>query len=328
MLKQRLLVIVVGLSIILPLLQSQPAQAQDEPAWLLTQINALRGQLGLHAYVWNGSLTAAAQEQSNYMANTGHISHTQTNGSTPASRAAAHGYGGRFVSENIYGGSIAQASDAWTWWLNSPVHYAGIAHNRNNEIGIAVGSGTHGNFYTLVFGYNSGVSAPPASGGGAPAGNTGGESSGNTNVSNPAPTNAPPVYVPPTITPTPTATIPTQTPTITWTPTATWTPSPTITEVPETSTPIQLPTAAVVIAQVPTDSANSEPPAVVQQSTPDNSRQALAGSAGQPPDENADGDAGLLALLLGGLAVLGIGLLFMGYGIYNMGRPETNPTKE
>ena len=324
----RFVIILIIASLVLPLLQAQPAHAQDDKTWLLNQINALRGQLGLHAYVWQGQLAAAAQEQSEYMAATGHISHTQSNGSTPGSRAAAHGYTGSFVSENIYGGTIATASNAWTWWLNSPIHYAGITHSRNNEIGIGVASGAYGNFFTLVFGYNSGFSAPPASGGGNPGG---GDTSGGGNPNpNPALTNAPPVvYVPPSITPSPTPTIPTQTPTVTWTPTATWTPSPTTTEAPATSTPIQLPTAAVVVAQVPSATLSPLPPVrVAQNDSNNNAPPALTGSAGLPQDKSNQGDDHLLALLLGGLAILGIGLLFMGYGIYNMTRTDTNPSKE
>lgn len=236
---KRIAALLVILTALLP--QSAPAHAQDDKAWLLSQINNLRAQLGLHAYVWNDQLGAAAQQQSLYMAETGHISHTQVNGSTPASRASANGYTGRFVSENIYGGGIAGAADAWNFWINSPVHYAGIAHQRNNEIGIGVASGPNGNFFTLVFGYQSNLNAPPAgdSNNSPPPQDTGGDTSA------PPPTQAP-RYIPPTRTFTPSPTVPTLTPTATWTGTATWTPSPTWTIPPATSTPIQLPTAQVI----------------------------------------------------------------------------------
>ncbi len=326
MIKLKLSILLIILSLILPLLQHQPVQAQDDKTWLLSQINALRGQLGLHAYVWQGSLAAAAQEQSEYMAATGHISHTQSNGSTPGSRAVAHGYGGSFVSENIYGGTIATAANAWNWWLNSPVHYAGITHSRNNEIGIGVASGANGNYFTLVFGYNSGLSAPPASGSVEDVSDSGTYPGQNDNNA-PAATSPPVVYVPPTNTPSPTPTIPTHTPTVTWTPTGTWTPTPTHTVAPATSTAIQLPTAAVV-AQVPSDTPapptnTPEPVRVADANGNTNGGSILAGTSGAPEDNSAEGDDNLLILLIAGLAVLGIGLLFAGYGIYNMTRPET-----
>lgn len=331
MYKIKIASIVIILALVLPLLQHRPVQAQDDKTWLLNQINALRGQLGLHAYVWQGSLAAAAQEQSEYMAATGHISHTQSNGSTPGSRAVAHGYGGSFVSENIYGGTMATAAIAWNWWLNSPVHYAGIAHARNNEIGVGIASGPSGNFFTLVFGYNSGLSAPPASGDLDEVSH--GETSPGQNDSALVVATSPPVvYVPPTSTPSPTPTIPTHTPTVTWTPTGTWTPTPTETVVPATSTAIQLPTAAVV-AQVPsaTDvppTTSPEPVRVADTNENSNNGSILAGTSGSSQDDTSDGDSNLLMLLIAGLAVFGIGLLFAGYGIYNMTRPETNQNKE
>jgi len=101
--------------------------AQDAASDLLGRINGLRASLGLPAYTFNGTLAAAALNQAQYMANTGQISHTQSDGSTPSSRAAAAGYGGRWVSENIYAGSSARVADAWNFWLNSPIHYRGHA---------------------------------------------------------------------------------------------------------------------------------------------------------------------------------------------------------
>lgn len=74
------------------------AQAQD----LLGQINALRAERGLAPYTLDSALSAAAQNQANWMAQTGQVSHTQADGSTPRSRAAAAGYPSNWVSENIY----------------------------------------------------------------------------------------------------------------------------------------------------------------------------------------------------------------------------------
>src|SRR5690606_27731341 len=116
-------------------------QAQDAVSDLLGRINGLRASLGLPGYTLNSALSAAAANQAQWMAATGQISHTQADGSTPSSRAAAAGYGGSWVSENIYAGSNAGVSDAWVFWLNSPIHYRGMTNTNYQEIGIAAASG-------------------------------------------------------------------------------------------------------------------------------------------------------------------------------------------
>ncbi|MFP4323497.1 MAG: CAP domain-containing protein, partial [Anaerolineales bacterium] len=86
------------------LMAPPPASAQADQDWLLQNINALRANLGLHQYAPNSALYAAAQAHADWMAATGTISHTGANDSSPGARAAAFGYGGSMVSENIYGG--------------------------------------------------------------------------------------------------------------------------------------------------------------------------------------------------------------------------------
>jgi len=202
------------LLVILILFVAHPAEAQDDTTWLVQQINTLRGGLGLGGYALNAQLTSAATQHSTYMATTCDIAHNESNGSTPASRAAANGYVGDHVSENIYGGSNAKASDAWTFWINSPVHYAGLVHGLLNEVGVGIAHGPCGHYYTLLFGHRADVNAPAA-----PTAASGGQ---------PAvqPTQKP--YVPPPPSRTPTATLPTFTPSPTWTLTPTRNPSLTI----------------------------------------------------------------------------------------------------
>jgi hypothetical protein len=240
----------------------RPAQAQDEVTWLYEQMNALRASLGLSGYRLNGSLSAAAQAHSQWMAATGIIAHEQDDGSGPPERALAYGYGGEWVAENIYGGSNANASTAWNWWLNSSVHYNAIVNPIKTDVGIGIAQGSGMRYYTLVFGQGSreGLPPPPAA---LP----------NTEMANPnnesqiveqsesgalvveaiaaAPTERP---LPPAATFTPSPTIPTATPTITWTPTFTWTPSPSPTLPLPTTTPVQLGTAIpleVALAMTP-----------------------------------------------------------------------------
>lgn len=168
-----LLTLVLSITIVLP------AQAQED---LLGRINNLRASKGLPAYTPNGALTAAAQNQALWLVNNGcAIAHTHPDGSNPRSRAQAAGYPTADVSENIYCGGVASSSDAWVFWVNSGIHYAGLVNTRYKEIGVATASGAAGISYVLVFGNPGGPDfVPPAA---ASSGGGGGGSS------------APPSYV-------------------------------------------------------------------------------------------------------------------------------------
>ncbi|MCU0466391.1 MAG: CAP domain-containing protein [Anaerolineae bacterium] len=148
-----------------------PSSAQDAVSDLLGRINGLRSSLGLPGYTLNGALSAAALNHAQWMVNTGQISHTQADGSTPSSRAAAAGYPGSWVSENIYMGSRAGVGDAWGFWLNSPIHYRGMTNPNYQEIGIASAAGASGQSFVLVFGSPGGSTyiAPRSSGSGGAA---------------------------------------------------------------------------------------------------------------------------------------------------------------
>lgn len=139
-------------------------QAQDAVSDLLGRVNSLRSSLGLTGYTLNSALSGAAQSQAEWMAQTGSVSHTRPDGSSPRSRAAAYGYSSTYVSENIYMGGLASANTAWSFWVNSPIHYAGLTSTNYTEIGIGIStSGTHGTAYVLVFGNPAGYVAPPRS---------------------------------------------------------------------------------------------------------------------------------------------------------------------
>jgi uncharacterized protein YkwD len=146
------------------------AQAQDVTSDLLGRINALRASLGLAPYSLNGSLAAAAQSQAEWMAQAQQISHTRPDGSTPTTRAAAAGYPSSFVSENIYGGTLATANDAWNFWINSSIHYRGLTNAGYTEVGIGHAVGEWRTF-VLVFGSQANPYVPTSGGGG---GNNGG----------------------------------------------------------------------------------------------------------------------------------------------------------
>ncbi len=128
-----------------------PAWAQEQ-ATLTERVNALRSGRGLPAYTRNAVLDSAAQQQAEWMATTGNVSHIQPNGSTPVSRAMSLGYPSRWVAENIYGGGNASIEDAWNFWINSSVHYQGLTHASYTELGVGVARLQAGTAYVLVFG--------------------------------------------------------------------------------------------------------------------------------------------------------------------------------
>jgi len=94
-------------------LYSNSAQARPTNSAydVIAAVNQLRAANGLPPYQVNGSLMAAAQSHSEYMAANGIVSHTGSGGSRPRDRAIAAGYGGGnqvYVSENIAGGKLTQ----------------------------------------------------------------------------------------------------------------------------------------------------------------------------------------------------------------------------
>lgn len=141
------IIIIISLSVSIV-----PIQAQSVAQDLLARINGLRSELGLAPYSMNSALTAAAQSHAQWMVDTQQVTHVQENGSSPQSRAQANGYNSRWVSENIYMGGRASVDTAWTFWINSPIHYSGLTSRNYQDIGIATAQGEGGQAFVLVFG--------------------------------------------------------------------------------------------------------------------------------------------------------------------------------
>lgn len=167
-----------------------PVQAQGD---LFARINNLRQSLGLSAYTSNGSLTAAAQNHAQWMiANPGVISHVQEDGSRPRDRAANAGYNSPWVGENIYlGGPASSLEDAWSFWMNSTIHYQQITNGRYVHIGIATQSDGFYTAYVLVFGAPN-LTASGTSGGSNASNNNASSGSSSGGASAPA---APPSFI-------------------------------------------------------------------------------------------------------------------------------------
>ena len=208
-----------------------PVRAQSDSAWMLGQINALRARYGAGPLAINAALTNSATAHSQYLANNVWSDpHVEANGSTPRSRTLAAGFSGP-IGENVYGGGIATAAIAFTWWVNEPTHFRSLINTDFNVVGIGIASGPYGHFFTLDFGGDGGQNVAPVPAN-PPA-----------NVQSNAAASVPPAAPIPTRRPRPT-----DTPTITFTPTITYTPLPTNTPAP-TDSPIP-PTATAIILEV------------------------------------------------------------------------------
>jgi len=120
-------------------------------------------------------LTAAAQSQAQWLVDNGcAVAHTHPDGSNPRSRARAAGYSTDSVGENIYCGGMAKTDNAWTFWVNSGIHYAGLVNTRYKEVGVAVGHGAAGTSFVIVFGDPGGPEYVPPSAAGSGKSSSGG----------------------------------------------------------------------------------------------------------------------------------------------------------
>lgn len=161
--------------------------AQGETGDIFARVNNLRASVGRAPYNLNSALSAAAQSQAQWIVDTGNVSHTHPDGSGPRTRALNAGYPSTQVSENIYGGTNASVDSAWTFWMNSGIHYAGMVNASYNDVGVGAAHGSWGAAYVLVFGNSGGPPPPPQSAGSNNAST--GSNSGNSAAA------APPSYV-------------------------------------------------------------------------------------------------------------------------------------
>jgi uncharacterized protein YkwD len=91
----------------------------------------------------NPLLTRAAQAHAEDMLRYGYFDHTGHDGSTPARRVAATGYGYRIVGENLASGPES-AQEAVQGWLASPGHCQNIMDARFAELGAAFAASRSG----------------------------------------------------------------------------------------------------------------------------------------------------------------------------------------
>ncbi|GGR37516.1 CAP domain-containing protein [Streptomyces griseomycini] len=126
-----------------------PAEASGAVARVLELVNAERGKAGCSPVKVNTALTEAAQDHSEDMAASGTMSHTGSDGSSPADRITRAGYSWSTYGENVaYGYSTPE--QVMQGWMNSPGHKKNILNCAFEEIG--VGLAQPGSYWTQDFG--------------------------------------------------------------------------------------------------------------------------------------------------------------------------------
>ncbi|OKJ13602.1 sigma-70 family RNA polymerase sigma factor [Kitasatospora sp. CB01950] len=118
---------------------------------VLDLVNTQRAQAGCSALKANDRLTAAAQEQSDDMAERKFFDHTNPDGDGPQERIDAAGYEWSEWGENIARGQ-KDAAAVMAGWMNSPGHRANILNCAFTELGVGVHQGTGGPWWTQDFG--------------------------------------------------------------------------------------------------------------------------------------------------------------------------------
>jgi uncharacterized protein YkwD len=134
-----------------------------DTAQILAAINAVRASArscGGTTYpaaaplAWSNQLASAAQGHSDDMASHNYFSHTSLDGRAFDQRAAAAGYTGGFMAENIAAGQTSLQSTLNSW-TSSPGHCANLMSPDYQDVGLACASkiGTaFGTYWTWMAG--------------------------------------------------------------------------------------------------------------------------------------------------------------------------------
>lgn len=128
-----------------------------------TLINRIRGEgryCGANYYpaapllVWDERIETAARNHSQDMAQYDFIDHLGSDGSSVELRLQNAGYPAQTAAENL-GGGYSDPKEAFTAWLNSPLHCANLMGKQFQETGCACAgrkNSQYGTYWTLVLG--------------------------------------------------------------------------------------------------------------------------------------------------------------------------------
>ncbi|GAB4521250.1 MAG: hypothetical protein Fur0018_01550 [Anaerolineales bacterium] len=139
------------------------------PQDLIAAVNHLRQVNGLPAYQVNQALMQAAQAQADWQAANNTVTHTGQGGTRPKDRAAAAGYGGQFVSENIAGGYQMSLDAVISMWQGDDLHLNTMLGPNYQDVGAGVAASGDTVYYVLLAGYGAGGSATAPTETAAPA---------------------------------------------------------------------------------------------------------------------------------------------------------------
>lgn len=122
---------------------------------VMSAINEYRVQNSLPPLKVDTLLIQAAQAHSIDMACNQHFSHNGTNGSTPASRVAAAGYGASGVTENVYGSYPSlDGPEVVAWWATDQTdlrHNANLLTTKYSEFGVGYAFYDNFGYYVVDF---------------------------------------------------------------------------------------------------------------------------------------------------------------------------------
>lgn len=157
----RLSLLIVVLSLVSPI--SQRAAGQPGRAYETVEaLNRYRAALGLPALQIAPSLMAAAQGHAEWMARTYIYSHTGEGGTGPWDRAAAAGFPGGQVYENVAGGTSLTPEEAIGWWDRDWVHQNTMRLPGHTHVGVGYAENDQQQLYVLLVGKIGTPAAPPA----------------------------------------------------------------------------------------------------------------------------------------------------------------------
>jgi uncharacterized protein YkwD/LysM repeat protein len=138
---------------------AQAAAERQSAAGLIDAVNAFRAANGMAPLRVDPILMLVAQEQSDYNASTGDLSHYGPSGRLTRDDAMAAGYGGGstvFVSENIAVGSGLSSEAAVEMWTGDEPHLNTMLGQYYRDVGAGVGEDDGDIYFTLVTGYVAG----------------------------------------------------------------------------------------------------------------------------------------------------------------------------
>lgn len=147
--------------------QEEEDTALIPPDWavledLFNRHNALRARRGLPPYRLSPELTAAAQDQAEYLVRTGRRGHVRSDGSRPSTRARAYGFVTSHwcCGENYYMSIDATPDMVFDFWRWSPSHAVNIFHRDFTDIGLGMSSNGYRHSYVALFGEADDLSPP------------------------------------------------------------------------------------------------------------------------------------------------------------------------